>query len=96
MANVVLINPFEVPQGVSDDDFLAGWQRAADYLRTQPGFVNTRLHRAMSSDARFRFVNVAEWESPAAFQAAVTSEGFRQLTGGAMGNAALYQVAKTI
>ena len=97
MTNVVLINPFEVPQGVSDDEFLAGWQRAADYLQTQPGFVSTRLHRAISPEPRFRFINVAEWESPAAFQAAVTSEGFRQLAGNTPANyPALYQVVQAI
>jgi heme-degrading monooxygenase HmoA len=68
--SVILINPFEVPDGTNDEDFLRRWERAADYMRQQPGFVSTRLHRALRPDARFRFVNVAEWESPQAFQAA--------------------------
>ena len=76
---VILINPFEVPASTTDEDFLAGWQRAANYLQAQPGFVGTTLHQALSPDARFRFVNVAEWESPQAFAAAVGSEGFRDL-----------------
>ena len=41
MANTVLINPFEIPEGQPDEVFLAGWQRAADYMRRQPGFVGT-------------------------------------------------------
>ena len=94
---IVLINPFEVPQEVSDEQFLAGWQRAADYLQVQPGFVDTRLHRAVSPDPRFRFINVARWDSPEAFRAAVTSDGFRQLAAGAApGHPALYQVVKTV
>ena len=32
MNGIVLINPFEVPAG-KEDEFLAGWQMAADYLR---------------------------------------------------------------
>lgn len=64
--SVMLINPFEVPEETTDEDFLQGWQRAADYMREQPGFVASRLHRALAPDARFRFINVAEWESPQA------------------------------
>ena len=97
MANVVLINPFEIPQHVSDDDFLAGWQRAADYLRTQPGFVSTRLHRAISPDPRFRFINVAECESPQHFHAAVTDPAFTGLAKNSPPNhPALYEVARTV
>jgi heme-degrading monooxygenase HmoA len=94
MATTVLINPFEVADAVADDQFLAGWQRAAEYMRSQPGFVGTRLHRATSPDAKFRFVNVAEWQSPVAFRAAVTSEEFRRIAGnGPAGFPALYEVA---
>ena len=97
MANVVLINPFEVPHDLPDEGFLAGWQKAADYLGSQPGFVSARLHRALAPDARFRFVNVAEWASPEAFRAAVTSEGFRRFAAGSPTNhPALYQVLLTI
>lgn len=95
--SVILINPFEVPDGTNDEDFLRGWQRAADYMRQQPGFVSTRLHRALRPDARFRFVNVAEWESPQAFQAAVGGEQFREMTKGAPpGSPALYEVVRSM
>jgi heme-degrading monooxygenase HmoA len=94
---VILINPFEVPDGTNDEDFLRGWERAADYIRQQPGFVGTRLHRALRPDARFRFVNVAEWESPQDFQAAVGSEEFRQIaSGAARGSPALYEVVRSM
>ena len=94
--SVILINPFEVPEGSSDEDFLRGWERAADYMRQQPGFVSTRLHRALRPDARFRFVNVAEWASPQDFQAAVTSDQFREIAqGGPPGSPALYEVVRS-
>ena len=94
MQNVVLINPFEVPDG-KDDEFLAGWSAAAEYMSSRPGFVRMRLHRALSQDAAFRFVNVAEWASPGDFQAAVTSEEFRKLAaGGPQGRPALYEVVR--
>ena len=97
MASIVLINPFEVPEGQPDEAFLAGWQRAADYMQAQPGFLGTRLHRALSPDAKFRFINVAEWETPEAFGAAVTSPEFRQLAGnGPAGHPGLYQLVRSI
>ena len=96
MANVILINPFEVPVD-RGDEFLAGWSKAADYMRRQAGFAGTRLHRALSPDARFGFVNLAEWESPRHFQAAVTSPEFGKLTkDGPPGNPSLYEIVRTI
>ena len=76
--SVILINPFEVPAG-REDECLAYWDGVADYMRRQPGFVSTRLHRAIAPDACFAFINVAEWETPAHFQRAVASEEFRRL-----------------
>jgi len=75
---VKLINPFEIPEG-EEEEFLARWREAAEYLRHQPGFISTKLHRSLDSKAKFRFVNVAEWESPQYFQAALRSDGFQQL-----------------
>jgi heme-degrading monooxygenase HmoA len=95
--SVILINPFEVPEGTNDEEFLRGWERAADYMRQQPGFVSTRLHRALRPDAHFRFVNVAEWESPQDFQVAVGREQFREIAqGAATGSPALYEVVRSV
>jgi heme-degrading monooxygenase HmoA len=94
---VILINPFEVAEGTDDEAFLRGWERAADYMRQQPGFLSSRLHRALRPDARFRFINVAEWSSPQEFQAAVSSEQFREIAGGASpGSPALYEVVRSM
>jgi|WetSurMetagenome_2_1015567.scaffolds.fasta_scaffold02998_8 heme oxygenase (mycobilin-producing) len=78
MAKVILINSFEVPQA-KEDECPAFWERAAEYMRRQPGFVSTKLHRAVISGAGFHFVNVAEWESPEHFQKAVEKEEFNDL-----------------
>ncbi len=94
---VILINPFELPERTADDDFLRGWERAADYMRKQPGFVSTRLHRALVPDARFRFINVAEWESPEDFQAAVGRPEFRDIAArGPAGSPALYEAVRSM
>jgi heme-degrading monooxygenase HmoA len=96
MQGVILINPFEVPQE-NDDEFLRGWTQAADFLRQQPGFISARLHRALSPDARFRFINVAEWESPEHFQKAVGNEEFRRMAAGAAPSyPALFEVIRTV
>src|SRR5258708_22820672 len=79
MSTIVLINPFEVPQG-QEEVFLKGWHTAAEHLRQAPGFLSTRLHESLDPQARFRFVNVAEWESPQHFQAAMRTEAFEQIS----------------
>jgi heme-degrading monooxygenase HmoA len=43
----ILINPFEVPKG-KQDETLVFWEKAAEYMRKQPGFISTRLHQACS------------------------------------------------
>lgn len=79
MQTVILINPFEVPEG-KEEEFLKMWQEAAELLRHAPGFVATRLHESLDPKAKFRFVNVAEWESPQHFQTAMRTEAFQQIT----------------
>jgi heme-degrading monooxygenase HmoA len=94
--SVVLINPFEVPEG-REEETLAQWDRVAAYMRRQPGFIATRLHRAVSPGARFHFVNVAEWTSADAFQAVIASEEFRRLTAGTVPHfPALYEVVRDL
>jgi heme-degrading monooxygenase HmoA len=73
---VVLINAFEVPEG-EDGAFLQDWERACESLSRQEGYVSTRLHRSLSPQADFRFVNVALWQSAQAFQAATSQREFR-------------------
>ena len=78
MPNVVLINPFEVPEG-QEKAFLAGWRTAAECLRHAPGFISTRLHKSIDPTTKFRFINVAEWASPQHFEAATRSAAFQEI-----------------
>lgn len=78
---VTLINSFEVPPQ-ADETFLRVWQGVADFMKRQPGFINTRLHRALRPDAHFRFVNVAQWRTPQDFMTATQTEEFKTLTEG--------------
>lgn len=72
MSNITVINPFEVPQEREDEAF-SKWKSFAEYFRKQPDYFSTKLHKAINPDAKFHFINVAEWESPEAFQASLES-----------------------
>ena len=78
MPNVVLINAFEVPEG-KEEEFLQGWEAARNFMQRQKGYVATRLHHSLDPTARFRFINVAEWATPADFQAALSRPEFVKL-----------------
>jgi len=75
---VTLMNRFAV-QPDRDEAFHALWFETSKYFRAQPGFVSLRLHRAVSSDAEYRWVNVANWESEADFRAAHGTDEFRRV-----------------
>ena len=94
---VVLINAFEVPARDAET-FIAAWEKTRDYLRTQPGYVDTALHRAITPETEFAFVNIARWRTAADFAAATRSPGFRESAAGLAGyrpHPALYQVVRT-
>ena len=76
---VVLINAFEVPSG-EDQSFLAGWERAHDFLLGQPGYRSSQLHKSTETSADFRYVNVAVWDSEDAFRAATSRPEFRDIS----------------
>ncbi len=67
---VVLINTFSV-EPAHEAATLAYWESARDVLEQQPGYLSTKLHRSLSSDATYRFINVAEWESKKQFHDAI-------------------------
>jgi heme-degrading monooxygenase HmoA len=71
---VVLINTFHVaPSDV--EALLSAWAGDAAYLKTKPGYIATQLHRGIAGSTTF--VNVAVWESVAAFRAAFGDPEFQ-------------------
>src|SRR3954470_3798376 len=72
---VTLINAFEVPPG-ADEAFIAGWERARDFLQARDGYEATVLHRSLRPDADFRFVNLARISSPQAWCGAISDPAF--------------------
>ena len=94
---MVLINAFEVPAEEAGQ-FIAAWEKTRDYLQSQPGYVDTALHQAVTPGADFPFVNVARWESAEAFRAATQSPGFRESAAGLAGyrpHPALHRIVRT-
>jgi len=81
--SVTLINPFEVPQG-KEEECLQMWEEAAEFLKNQPGFINTKLHQSILEDSKFQFINIAQWETPESFFNAVQTEEFQKITEGTM------------
>ena len=74
---VVLINTFTVaPEDA--ERLLAVWAEDAAFMKRQPGFISTQLHRGTAGSTTF--VNVAVWESAAALRAAFSSPEFRAHT----------------
>ena len=78
--SVVLINAFEVPAG-RDEEFLMTWEHARDWLREQPGYLGTRLHRSLDPQAEFRYVNRGTFRTAGEFTTAISDPAF---PGGAM------------
>jgi heme oxygenase (mycobilin-producing) len=74
---VTLINVFEIRKE-DIEPFLEEWRERAEFLGRQPGFRSLRLHRAMTAGAPFQLVNVAEWDSAEALQAATAQDFFQQ------------------
>ncbi len=74
---IKLINCFEVPAG-REDEFFALWVEVNTYMRQKPGYVSHQLHRSLAPDARYRFINYADWESAQLCDAA-HDDGFRAL-----------------
>ena len=67
---VTLINAFEVPADQVETT-IEGWRSARAFLETQPGYIETQLHRSIMPKARFQLVNVARWESADDYAAAI-------------------------
>jgi len=72
---VVLINVFTVDTK-HEDALVTAWSRDADFLRTQPGYISTQLHKGIGGSGTF--VNYAIWESVESFRNAFTSAEFQE------------------
>jgi heme-degrading monooxygenase HmoA len=72
---VVLVNQFNVARD-DVEEFLEVWADDAAFMKRQPGFISTQLHRGIAGSTTF--VNVAVWESARALGDAFRSPEFQQ------------------
>ncbi|KZS54322.1 antibiotic biosynthesis monooxygenase [Rhizobium anhuiense bv. trifolii] len=71
---IVLINLFTLDKA-DEQAFLEAWQADAAFMKRQPGFISTQLHRAIGESPAY--LNYAVWESTADFRAAFSHPEFR-------------------
>jgi heme-degrading monooxygenase HmoA len=71
---VVLANIFTLDE-TDEVAFVKAWCDDAGFMKRQPGFVSTQLHRAIGPSSAY--FNYAIWESTAHFRAAFTHPEFR-------------------
>ena len=71
---VVLVNLVTLDKA-DEPRFLVAWQNDAAFMKRQPGFISTQLHRAIGDSSAY--VNYAVWESTAHYRAAFTHPEFK-------------------
>ncbi len=72
---VILINTFTV-EPEEADRLQEAWASDAAFMKRQPGFISTQLHRGIGGSSVL--VNVAVWESVEAFRAAFGDPTFQE------------------
>jgi heme-degrading monooxygenase HmoA len=70
---VILVNTFTVDPADADT-LLEAWEADANWMKRQPGFISTQLHRAVGGSTMF--LNYAVWESVPHFRRAFTHPDF--------------------
>jgi heme-degrading monooxygenase HmoA len=75
---VILINKFNVA-AADVEALMRAWADDAAWMKRQPGFIATQLHRGIRGSCVF--LNYAVWESTEHFKAAFTHPEFRERMG---------------
>ena len=73
-APVVLVNLFDVAEA-DIPSLLDAWTADAHWMKQQPGYISTQLHRGIAGSTVF--MNYAVWESVAHFRAAFNHPEFK-------------------
>jgi heme-degrading monooxygenase HmoA len=72
---VVLVNVVTLDK-TDEQALLKAWQADAEFMKRQPGFISTQLHRAIGDSPTY--LNYAVWESTSHYRAAFTNPEFRK------------------
>lgn len=71
---IILINKFTV-RPEEADELLRAWASDAAFMKRQPGFIATQLHRGIGGSCTF--LNYATWESVQHFRSAFSHPEFQ-------------------
>jgi heme-degrading monooxygenase HmoA len=72
---VVLVNIFTV-EAQDAEALLKAWEADANWMKKQPGFISTQLHKGIGESCVF--LNYAVWQSVEDFRQAFTQPDFRK------------------
>ena len=72
--HVVLVNVFTIDPA-DEEALLAAWSHDADFMKAQPGYISTQLHKGIAGSSSY--MKYAIWESLESFRAAFTSPEFQ-------------------
>jgi heme-degrading monooxygenase HmoA len=76
---IVLINVFTVAPA-DEDAFIKAWSQDADFMKTQPGYISTQLHKGIGGSTTY--INYAIWESVETFRNAFINPEFQRRIAG--------------
>ncbi|MEP3279033.1 MAG: antibiotic biosynthesis monooxygenase family protein [Stappiaceae bacterium] len=71
---VVLINLFTV-DGDDEEALLKAWAHDADFMKAQPGYISTQMHRGIAGSSTF--LNYAVWQDVESFRNAFSHPEFQ-------------------
>ena len=72
---IVLINLFTV-DATDEDALLKAWAHDADFMKAQPGYISTQLHKGIAGSSTF--VNYAIWQDVESFRSAFLHPEFQR------------------
>ena len=76
--SIVLINVFTI-DAADEDALLAAWAHDAQFMKEQPGYISTQMHKAIGGSTTY--LNYAVWESVESFRNAFTNPEFQKRIG---------------
>ena len=71
---IVLVNLFTVEPS-EEEALIKAWAHDADFMKAQPGYISTQLHRGIAGSSTF--MNYAVWEDVASFREAFANPEFQ-------------------
>lgn len=71
---VVLMNVFTIDPS-DEQALLEAWAHDADFMKLQPGYISTQMHKGIAGSATY--VNYAVWQDVQSFRAAFMNPEFQ-------------------